>query len=60
SAGNMVCQETRAIVGGARSAAYFPYRPKLVCPGAYTLKVWVNNGSKEMGAADYEFTVSGA
>ncbi|MEN6548832.1 MAG: hypothetical protein ABFE07_22510, partial [Armatimonadia bacterium] len=42
SAGNMVCQETRAIVGGARSAAYFPYRPKLVCPGAYTLKVWVN------------------
>ncbi|MEN6402251.1 MAG: hypothetical protein ABFD94_09945 [Armatimonadia bacterium] len=60
SEGNMVCQETRAIVGGARSAAYFPYRPKLVCPGAYTLKVWVNNGGKEMGVADYQFTVSGA
>lgn len=60
SAGNMICQETRAIVGGARSAAYFPYRPKLTCAGSYKLKVWVKNNGKEMGTADYEFTVSGA
>jgi hypothetical protein len=58
--GQAVTSETRPIVIGSRSAAYFPYRPKLTGTGAYTLKVTILDGSKELGAAGYDFSVGAA
>ena len=59
-AGRAVTSETRPIVIGSRSAAYFPYHPKLTSTGAYTLRVTILNGGKELGAAGYDFRVGAA
>jgi len=55
--GQMVASETRAIVIGPRSAAYFPYKPKLTANGAYVLTVRIVNSGVELGNTRYEFGV---
>ena len=55
--GKLVSGETRAIVIGSRSAAYFPYKPKLPGSGSYRLAVRIVNAGLELGSASYEFRV---
>lgn len=58
--GKVVCEEGRAIVMGARSAAYFPYKPKLVSAGEYKMLVRIMLAGKDLGSAEFQFTVSGS
>jgi hypothetical protein len=58
--GKTVASETRPILIGSRSAAYFPYKPKLTCNGAYRLTVRIVNGGMELGNTQYEFRVGEA
>lgn len=53
--GQKITGEIRPIVVGARSAAYFPYRPKLVQPGSYNFIVKIMQEAKELGRASYNF-----
>lgn len=55
--GRTVASETRPIVIGSRSAAYFPYKPKVACAGEYTLTVTIINGSMKLGQSRYTFLV---
>lgn len=55
--GETVTSETRPIVIGSRSAAYFPYKPKLAATGTYTLTVTIVNAGKELGTTSYSFRV---
>jgi len=55
--GKAVAGETRAIIIGSRSAAYFPYKPKLTGVGSYRLLVRIVNGGVELGSTEYEFRV---
>jgi hypothetical protein len=57
--GKLVTEETRAILAGERSAAYFPYKPKLTAPGDFHLTVHVHSDGKELGSATYDFSVAG-
>lgn len=55
--GALVSSETRAIVIGSRSAAYFPYKPKLRSSGSYRLAVRIVNSGLELGSSSYQFRV---
>jgi hypothetical protein len=57
--GDPVSQEARAIVIGSRSAAYFPYKPKLMGAGDYKLLVRIMAGGKDLGSCEYKFNVAG-
>lgn len=56
-AGQKITGEIRPIVVGARSAAYFPYRPKLTQPGSYNFVVKIMQEAKELSCANYNFQV---
>lgn len=58
--GAQAAYEARAIVIGSRSAAYFPYKPKLAGAGNYKLlvRIMAANG-KELGNCEYDFNVAG-
>lgn len=59
--GTQAAYEARAIVIGSRSAAYFPYKPKLSGAGDYKLLVRiVGSNGKELGNCEYSFSVAGA
>lgn len=55
--GRTIASETRPIVIGSRSAAYFPYKPKIPCAGEYTLTVTITNGATQLGQGQYTFMV---
>jgi hypothetical protein len=56
-AGNTVHAEKRALIVGSRSAAYFPYKPKLATAGDFTMVARVMAGGRELGAATFAFRV---
>jgi hypothetical protein len=57
--GKDVAYEGRDIVIGSRSAAYFPYKPKLTAPGEYELLVRVIEKGIDLGSTRYQFQVLG-
>lgn len=57
--GKEVAYEGRDIVIGSRSAAYFPYKPKLTAPGEYELLVRVIAKGVDLGSTRYRFQVLG-
>lgn len=59
--GTQAAYEARPIVIGSRSAAYFPYKPKLGGGGDYKLLVRiVGSNGKELGNCEYSFSVAGS
>lgn len=57
--GKDVAYEGRDIIIGSRSAAYFPYKPKLTAPGEYELLVRVMAKGVDLGSTRYQFQVLG-
>jgi hypothetical protein len=60
ASGKPVASETRSIVIGPRSAAYFPYKPKLTASGTYTLTVHIVNSGVRLGSIQYDFRLGAA
>jgi len=58
--GQQAAYEARALTSvPSRSAAFFPFKPKLASAGDYKAVVRILDGTKDLGSAEYSFNVGG-
>lgn len=60
STGTVAAYEARVLTSvPTRSAAFFPFKPKLTCAGDYKVLVRIISNGRDLGSAEYAFSVAG-